>query len=171
MGCCLSWKLSWEESDLEQVWVENKKTFSCKSSEFRDSLTAWLVEIRALTEVYLCLFRKELFNTQWAQVLGLISLRLNFLTLVGQFLMPGTAPHENCFWLCLFGERYQGLSAPGVSLLLWDQSCYQKNGWGCFVWKCQPSELGWCDYPDTAIPANLPIAKAEQRCKTLTFMF
>lgn len=127
--------------------------------------------MEAQMEMYLCLFRKEIFNAQWAQVLGLISLRLNFLTFLGQFLMAGTASHEKCFWLCLAEERYRGLYAPNVSWLLRDQSCYQKNLWGCFSWKCQPSELGWCNYPDTAIPANLPTAKAEQRCKTLTFMF
>lgn len=60
----LSTLLLGERTDHEQVWLENRKTFSCKSSEFRDSLTAWLVEMEALTEVALHLFRKEIF-TAW----------------------------------------------------------------------------------------------------------
>lgn len=50
-----------EQTDHEQVWIENRKTFSCKSNEFSDSLTASLVETEALTEAELHLFRKGIF--------------------------------------------------------------------------------------------------------------
>jgi len=64
--------------------------------------------MEALTEVELCLFRKEIFTACelkfWVQYLRLKF--LNGLTYLEQFVLVGAVSHEKSHWFCLGGEMY-----------------------------------------------------------------